>query len=565
MDPISSVELKRVGGPAILNESFTLSCEANVPVEKVHWLRDGAVISVTNSTINNNNMTVNRAQLSDDGEYTCEAFNAVSNKTSNTYGLLVNYGPENTSIRGPTESLTGRSVTFNCTSSSQPPSQFSWYFNGSTVGSTSEHNTGPLTLAMGGKYSCMAHNNITGKNDTTHTMLTVYAPVAMPSIKVVGSQPVLNHAFSLACDTVGSVHSIYWLKDGMALQADSRTNLTMDNATLTFDPVLASDNGVYQCEASNPLSSNRSDNFTLKVEFGPDTPVISGPSLAEMGQEVVLHCSAQSEPPSQFSWYFNGSLVHNSSVYIIPYITLNMSGEYVCMAHNNVTGKSSSATTTIKVAEGITSVMVKNNTTPIDSHNLTLTCEVMGLYDSIYWMRNSTRLDNNCSSIDSNMSYCIMNDSLHFNPVTVSDDGNYACVATSTVRPHLSPEYMLLVNYGPLNVTVTGPGSVDQGKVASVSLNCYADSRPDCEYQWFVNGKPSAIADTPTIKLTATKPNEGNYTCKAKNPVTNIIMSQTKQLLINRASAQPLMSLGGVMLVALLTLSLPVISERLTH
>ena len=88
IDPISSVELKHVGGPAILNESFTLSCEANVPVEKVHWLRDGTVIY--NSTGNNNNMTVSRAQLSDDGEYKCEAFNAVSNKTSNTYSLLVN-------------------------------------------------------------------------------------------------------------------------------------------------------------------------------------------------------------------------------------------------------------------------------------------------------------------------------------------------------------------------------------------------------------------------------------------------------------------------------------------
>ena len=35
--------------------------------------------------------------------------------------------------------------------------------------------------------------------------------------------------------------------------------------------------------------------------------------------------------------------------------------------------------------------------------------------------------------------------------------------------------------------------------------------------------------------------------------------------LLDRASTRPLLSTAGVMLVALLTLSMPVISERLTH
>lgn len=47
-------------------------------------------------------------------------------------------------------------------------------------------------------------------------------------------------------------------------------------------------------------------------------------------------------PPSQFSWWYNGNLVSNSSVLkIISDSPSNASGVYTCTAYNNVTGKKS--------------------------------------------------------------------------------------------------------------------------------------------------------------------------------------------------------------------------------
>ena len=69
--------------------------------------------------------------------------------------------------------MTGHSVTFNCSASSQPPSQFSWIFNDSQVGAGSVYETGALILANNGEYTCVAFNNITGRNRTVSKMLTI--------------------------------------------------------------------------------------------------------------------------------------------------------------------------------------------------------------------------------------------------------------------------------------------------------------------------------------------------------------------------------------------------------
>ncbi len=73
------------------------------------------------------------------------------------------------------------------------------------------------------------------------------------------------------------------------------------------------------------------------------TPVITGPSMALTGTQVILNCSSVSYPPSHFSWYFNDSLVANTSELEIGPLTLNMSWKYMCMAFNSIIGKNSSA------------------------------------------------------------------------------------------------------------------------------------------------------------------------------------------------------------------------------
>lgn len=85
------------------------------------------------------------------------------------------------------------------------------------------------------------------------------------------------------------------------------------------------------------------------VAVGPDEPTIMGPAFAETGAMISFHCYAESRPASRFSWWFNGSEVANTSRFYTYPVSFNMSGEYTCVAYNDVTGKNSTNSVTLTV------------------------------------------------------------------------------------------------------------------------------------------------------------------------------------------------------------------------
>uniref|UniRef100_A0A8C7ITP3 Ig-like domain-containing protein n=1 Tax=Oncorhynchus kisutch TaxID=8019 RepID=A0A8C7ITP3_ONCKI len=558
---VTMTNVKVIGAQPILNERFSLTCGTAGTVYSIQWMRNGWPLYADNRTdfsMNNNTLTFNSVQHSDKGDYQCSASNPLSNMTSSEYRLIVNYGPEMPIITGPALGETGHSVTFNCSASSQPLSQFSWFFNGSQVATGSKYETGPLTLASHRIYTCVAFNNITCRNSTVSKMLTIVAPITSVSISTSGTQAIEGDSFTMTCNIVGDPSSIHWWKNLTLVHVDNRTHVSFNNRTLTFNPVQYSSYGEYQCMARNSVSNRTSNRYTLLVNYGPKQPVIAGAPIAETEQRVTFNCSASSQPLSQFSWFFNGSQVATGSGYEAGPLTLASHGEYTCVAFNNATGRNSTVSKMLTVIEAIKSVMVKRNKTPISSDNLTLTCDVTGRYDTIYWMKDNLSLVLN-NTLNSDIT--ISNNSLHFSPVKVSNDGNYQCVATNLLRPHTSPKYQLLVNYGPLSVNVSGPGLVVIGSVIPVSLKCSADSRPTSEYRWKYNNQ-ALSATGPLMAVGVSLKNAGIYTCVAKNSLTNISMSKTISLdVTGHSPAPPFQSRVGLMLMGLAALSLPLINH----
>ncbi|KAM3614517.1 uncharacterized protein V6R79_015708 [Siganus canaliculatus] len=540
--PITAVAVNRTGGPAILDESFTLYCEVTGPVDSIQWLRNGQLITADNATIfgtNNTMLTLNPVQLSDDGDYQCQAFNYVSNMSSSLYTVKVNYGPRTPVIMGSSMALEGQHEVFNCTSDSYPPSDISWYFNNSLVANTSTFETGPLNLNMSGKYICMAFNYVTGKNSAAYTMLTVLAPVTRAEIKIVGSQPILNHTFTLTCETAGGVESISWMYGRSPLYADNTRNLSADNATLTFDPVMFSHNGEYRCVASNPLSSLISEAYMLDVFYGPEMPTIMGPDVAKVGDSVMLTCNASSNPPSIYKWFFSGSVVANTSVYVTPALTVEASGMYTCMAFNDITGENSTAYMMLTVVEGITDIQVEEAMNPpIDGNFFDLTCNITGPVDRVYWMKNGDSLQTNTQTVIS-----MDNKTVSFNPLQRSDNGSYQCTAMNAVSNMTSSPYQLLVNFGPETPIISGPTTAVTGSTAV--FHCYAESEPPCQYSWSFNGEEVANTSVlTTANLTVNM--SGVYLCEAYNNVTgrrsssNVTLSVKETTAVVKVSGMPI-------------------------
>ncbi|XP_052002358.1 carcinoembryonic antigen-related cell adhesion molecule 1 isoform X1 [Xyrauchen texanus] len=515
VDPITSVVVNPTAGNPKENMNFSLTCDVVGPDDSIHWMKTGMYLlpdyritfSIDNSTLYFNQLTVN-----DDGQYQCEASNDVSIMTSQVYNFMVNYGPWNTTITGPAVVAAGSSVTFRCSADSRPQSQFSWFFNGSKVADGSVYMTGALSPNNSGPYTCMAFNNITGSSRNASLKLTVIVPVTTVMVNEGNRQPVFNQSFTLICSASGDVGYIQWIKNNMHLLPNNIISFSNDNSTLIFNQLSFSDDGQYQCEASNAVSNMTSQAYNLMVNYGPWNTTITGPAVVAAGSSVTFRCSADSRPQSQFSWYFNGSKVADDSVYVTGALSPNNSGPYTCMAFNNITGSSSNASVKLTIKYPPRDVDVYSSQMPILNQSFTLACNYKGDVDSIQWMKNGMYLlPNNSISFSSD------NSTLSFKQLTLGDDGQYQCEASNAFSNMTSQAYNLMVNYGPFNTTITGPAISETESI--VAFNCSADSHPKSQYIWFFNN--SKVAEGPVYMTGALLlNNSGQYTCMAFNNIT---------------------------------------------
>ncbi|XP_058865291.1 carcinoembryonic antigen-related cell adhesion molecule 1-like isoform X2 [Acipenser ruthenus] len=135
-------------------------------------------------------------------------------------------------------------------------------------------NTGTLTLknvsrSDSGDYVYQAVNSATGHpvQYNGNIALNVYQSITNVNVKPSPAQPIANQALNLTCDVLGSqtVSSRLWLMDGQLLSASDRITLSVDSSVVSFNPVLQSDDGEYQCKASNSVSEVTSAGYRLEV------------------------------------------------------------------------------------------------------------------------------------------------------------------------------------------------------------------------------------------------------------------------------------------------------------
>ncbi|TSK20166.1 Protein argonaute-3 [Bagarius yarrelli] len=155
---------------------------------------------------------------------------------------------------------------------------------------------------------------------------------------------------SLTCSwTTGSNTSVIWGKGNTNLPSDPR--FLVNAGSLTIKPVNRNDAGQYTCTVSNPVSS-KTTTASLTVYYGPDTPQVTrtssdcvGGGDAIVGQTVRLTCTSVSLPPALLSWQFNGLPITasqaNDGTLNLQVFSNNQSGQYTCVARNNITTQTS--------------------------------------------------------------------------------------------------------------------------------------------------------------------------------------------------------------------------------
>ncbi|XP_062965970.1 carcinoembryonic antigen-related cell adhesion molecule 5-like [Cynocephalus volans] len=526
-------------------DSVALTCEPETQDTTYAWWVNGQSLQLSsrlNLSADNRTLTLLSVMRNDTGPYECGTQNPVSTGRSDPVTLNISYGPDTPTISSPDSPYrTGANLILFCYAASNPPAQYSWLIDGRPQQSTQELIIPNITVNDSGSYTCLAYNSATGLNRTTVKTITVYAELPKPSITSNNSHPVEDEdSVALTCEPETQDTTYVWWINGQRLQVSPRLDLSLDNRTLTLLSVTRNDTGPYECETQNPVSTSRSDAFTLNISYGPDTPTISSPdSSYRTGANLSLFCYAASNPPAQYLWLINGRSHQSTQELIIPNITVNDSGSYTCLAYNSATGLNRTTVKTITVyAELPKPSITSNNSHPVeDEDSVALTCEPETQDTTYMWWINGQRLQ-----VSPRLDLSLDNRTLTLLSVTRNDAGPYECETQNPVSTSRSDAFTLNITYGLDTPTISFPDS-SCSTGANLSLFCYSASNPPTQYSWLINGRPQQSTQELFIP-NITVSDSGSYTCLACNSATGLNRTTVKTITVSVTGSSPGISAG---------------------
>uniref|UniRef100_A0A3Q3X518 Ig-like domain-containing protein n=1 Tax=Mola mola TaxID=94237 RepID=A0A3Q3X518_MOLML len=382
-----------------------------------------------------------------------------------------------------------------------------------------------LSLTDSGQYTVNMVTN-TFLNGTTR--LDVYVPISNVTINDNDTDLVeFNSSVRLSCSSSGSSPSFRWLNSSSEVTASDRVQLNDGGSTLTIVNVTRYDQGPFRCHVANPVSNGTSGPVNFIISYGPENTILSPlpQEHYEEGSDIILSCSAVSQPPAQLYWFMNGKQLNETGPDLkLLNIQTNQSGNYSCRAFNpNTLRYDTSQFSVLSVISG-TSVTPSTNL-PIEGNSVNLTCEAAGSVFSRMWMKDGSALN-----LSDNMNLYEQNSVLSFNTLDKRDSGEYSCRVSNPISAEVA-QYTLAVNYGPENVQIKGPAEIQFGQ--TLTLSCSAESRPSASYNWTLNGTLIEGQNSSLLTKAIRYPEDsGNYTCHAVNFVTDRSLAATRRLSI---------------------------------
>ncbi|KAA8591252.1 hypothetical protein FQN60_002195 [Etheostoma spectabile] len=379
---------------------------------------------------------------------------------------------------------------------------------------------GPVTAADSGHYS-ISILSPDGQTTTGETQLRVLEPVS--GVTITSNVPEAverNSTVVLNCSAKGSFLKFAWLRGDAPIVAGL-------SSTLTITDVLRGD------LVDGPEA----------VTITPSPPGL-GPVISSQ-TNFNLSCSATSNPPANFAWFYNRMMLEHFG----PVLTLEIirahrfgskEGEYTCRAHNAKTGLDiPSPAFSLAVMDAISGAKLSGpNATLIAGGNSTanLSCQATsGTVKTITWHKDGQPL-----SAGGRLVFFANMSSLMISPLQKEDNGEY--------------------RYGPEKAEVTGKAAVEVND--NVVFTCSAHSIPPANFTWKFNGTDTGVRTAQFRLEMASAKDIGKYTCEATNAVTGKTAVHTHSLNVqDQGTLQEGLSDGaiaGIVIGVLLALGLAI-------
>ncbi|XP_034553524.1 titin [Notolabrus celidotus] len=175
LERISGVSVVPSTNLAIEGNSVNLTCDAAGSVFTRKWMKDGSNLTLADNIIfydENRVLSFQSLTKHESGEYSCKVSNPVSNEEAR-HILVVNYGPENVQIKGPSEISLDKKFTLTCSAESTPYAAYTWILNGTEIYYLADYIKNTTEHSDSGNYTCVAWNRLTGRISSAVHGLTV--------------------------------------------------------------------------------------------------------------------------------------------------------------------------------------------------------------------------------------------------------------------------------------------------------------------------------------------------------------------------------------------------------
>uniref|UniRef100_A0A3P8ZZM0 Ig-like domain-containing protein n=1 Tax=Esox lucius TaxID=8010 RepID=A0A3P8ZZM0_ESOLU len=304
-----------------------------------------------------------------------------------------------------------------------------------------------------------------------------------------------------------------------------------NRTTLTINSVKESEKGLYWCQGisnSRPTSSSISNQVTISVKALPNSTLSVEPTSPYTGEKVTLTCSVGSDSDWRYKWYNNRSInaVNQSDRHsttgdtlIISRVEESDQGLYWCQGERDSRPTSTSISNQVNITvkakpKSMLALTMNDDKVSSDKEDIltgdrvTLTCTVESSGWRFYWYRD--RPDSPPVTITES--------TYTFNPVSVSDGGQYWCRGGRGEPPYYtlnSDPVRITVTERPVAVLTIQPNWTQIFIGETVTLRCVllGGGDTDWQYEWFHYQNISQTEPEYRISPVRTSHN-GSYRCK---------------------------------------------------
>ncbi|XP_031728431.1 V-set and immunoglobulin domain-containing protein 10-like 2 [Anarrhichthys ocellatus] len=216
-----------------------------------------------------------------------------------------------------------------------------------------------LPVAAQGLFTCQAFYDIEQEPKVFYyyVYLTVRVPVSKPYLLMSDVSPVEGSTMLMRCNLENGTGPIQYVWQHETRTGNISAFAQGNTSVINVTNINRNQTGWYRCVASNAVNSESSNRLWLDTIFGPDIPQIDVTpySITERGysalerETVSLLCQAQSNPASQYVWFYNNSQVYTGPQLTITKILRMHTGDYACLAQNTYLNTRSKKTISLTV------------------------------------------------------------------------------------------------------------------------------------------------------------------------------------------------------------------------